>query len=126
MSTLKPTRARIHALSLTAFTVLLTSLVVAGAASAQSAAASGAASASEARKNETTRREPTAYESVSPFVYDALGATPSIRLPALSGARAQGRAPESKKVASGDRVANEAASTQSSLESPHRTDTAAR
>lgn len=80
MSTPNTTTARIRTLSTAVSTALLAALVTVGPASAQSGASTVA---SEARKNEATKRPSASTESVGPFVYEALGATPSIRLPAL-------------------------------------------
>jgi hypothetical protein len=80
------TNPRIRALSTAVSTALLAGLIAVGPASAQSGAASPDASA--ARKSETTKPQSVSTESVGPFVYEALGATPSIRLPSLFAGRA--------------------------------------
>jgi len=98
MSKLNSTGARIRALSVAVSTALLAGLIAAGPARAQSDA-----DASEPRKNETTKRQAASNESVGPFVYEALGATPSIRLPALfTGRVASGSAKEESRHAKVD------------------------
>lgn len=88
MNTLNPMSMRIRALSTAVSTALLAGLIAVGPASAQSGAAG--TDASEARKSETTKPKSASNESVGPFVYEALGATPSIRLPALFASRVAG------------------------------------
>lgn len=101
MNTPNPTNTRIRALSAAVSTALLAGLIAVGPASAQSGAAS--TNASEAAKNETTKQQSASTESVGPFVYEAIGATPSIRLPALfTGRAASAPAKEESKQAKVD------------------------
>jgi len=101
MSKLNSTGARIRALSVAVSTAPLAGLIAAGPARAQSDAAG--TDAYELRKNETTKRQAASNESVGPFVYEALGATPSIRLPALfTGRVASGSAKEESRHAKVD------------------------
>jgi hypothetical protein len=101
MSTLNPMSMRIRALSTAVSTALLAGLIAVGPVRAQSGAAGS--DASEARKSETTKRQSASTESVGPFVYEALGATPSIRLPALfTGRVASGSAKEESRHAKVD------------------------
>jgi hypothetical protein len=100
MNTPNPTSKRIRALSTAVTTALLAGLVAVSPASAQSGASTDA---SEARKNQTTKRPSASTESIGPFVYEALGATPSIRLPALfAGHAASASAKDESKQAKVD------------------------
>jgi hypothetical protein len=62
-------------------TLLVALLTTANVATAQSGAAPERAPSAEPAKNATTLRAAKQHDPFSPFVWDALGATPSIRLP---------------------------------------------
>lgn len=103
MNTLQAKHERGPWLSRAAGATLMTALIAAGPAAAQSAPPADTA---RSREDATTKTTPTAHVPSGPFVYDALGATPSIRLPALFGKRTQA---DSKEVAAGDRARKDAA-----------------
>lgn len=80
---------------------LLTGVLASGPASAQSAVRAAAAPPS-ASQDATTRREVVTHDPFSPFVYDALGATPSIQLPAFLGKPGRARAVDQSAVPSAE------------------------
>lgn len=61
--------------------LLVALLTLAGMATAQSAAAADRAPSAEPAKNATTSQAVKQHDPFSPFVWDVLGATPSVRLP---------------------------------------------
>ena len=61
--------------------LLVAFLTAAGIATAQSGAAPERAPSAEPARNATTSQVTKQHDPFSPFVWDALGATPSIRLP---------------------------------------------
>lgn len=85
MRNLHPTPTLRRARSLAKATILLTGLLSLGGAYAQSTAPGYAESAKDA----TTSRPLPAHDPFSPFVYDALGATPSIHFSTTRAQRAE-------------------------------------
>jgi len=79
MNTLQSSRTPV--LSLGRAGLLAALLTAAGVATAQSGAAPDRAPATESAKNVTTSQTTKRHDPFSPFVWDVLGATPSIRLP---------------------------------------------
>ena len=79
MSTLQTSRAPVRILARTS--LLVAFLTTVGIASAQPGAAPERASPVEPAKNATTSQAVKQHDPFSPFVWDVLGATPSIRLP---------------------------------------------
>lgn len=119
MKTLQSKHTRGPRLSVAAGVALTTALIAGGQAAAQSA---NPADAARSREDATTKPAPTAHIPSGPFVYDALGATPSIRLPALFGKPTQG---DSKEVAAGVR-AQKGVAVKAAAPSAERIGTAAR
>lgn len=70
-----------HGRILARTSLLVAFVTVAGIASAQSRAAPERAPSAEQAKNATTSQAAKQHDPFSPFVWDVLGATPSIRLP---------------------------------------------
>lgn len=118
MKDLLPIRGRVPALAIVTAAILSACQVPGPAVRAQLAAPTDATSASENHLNEQTKYTMKLIDPFSPFVYDALGATPSIRLPALGSVRKPAPASESIEAAAAGR------STDQGLPKP--TDTAAR
>ena len=79
MSTLQSSRTPVHTLARVGLVVAF--LTTAGMATAQSGIAPERAPSAEPAKNGTTLQAVKQHDPFSPFVWDALGATPSIRLP---------------------------------------------
>jgi len=77
---------------------------------AQSASAADTAPAADTRRDGTSNRRQVAFDAPGPFTYDALGATPSIRLPGQAAARTTQLAPEPKDM----RAANQGAKQKTS------------
>jgi hypothetical protein len=111
--------------AVSAAAALLTGLLAGGPAAAQSAGPAAAATI-PASQNATTSREAVSHDPFSPFVYDVLGATPSIRLPASSGRQALARAAATDKASSSDRAAKGAEATPTVAVTAERAGTAAR
>jgi hypothetical protein len=125
MNSLRPKRMHIRGSSVTTAAALLIGLLVAGQAAAQSSGPV-AVDPTHAKQDATTKRGPVAHDPFSEFTYDALGATPSLRLPAFIRKLARASAVESSDVSSVDRTETDAAAKAAVAARPERTGTAAR
>jgi hypothetical protein len=121
MTNLLPIGARAPALAIFTAAALSACQVPGTAARAHFAAPTAAAGVSESNSDASTYSSQKVIDPFSPFVYDALGATPSIRLPTLHSARKPAHASESIEAAAGGRP------TDQGVPKPtNSTDTAAR
>lgn len=117
----KPTTLRTLSRATIRAALLVGGLVLAGAASAQTSATPDRASSEAVAKNATTSTAAVQHDPFSPFVYDALGATPSIRLPFQRSA-----SPASKQAETKGRDAARQESSPSVSAAGQRTETVAR
>jgi hypothetical protein len=125
MNSLQSKRTHIRGLSVAAAAALLIGLFTAGQAAAQSSGPA-AAPATQIPQDVTTRRGSVAHDPFSEFTYEALGATPSLQLPAFIRKLARPSAVESSDVTSVDRAESDAAAKAAVAARPERTGTAAR
>ena len=125
MNSLQSKRTHIHSPSVAAAAALLIGLFTAGQAAAQ---LSGpvAVDPTNSKQDVTTRHGPVAHDPFSEFTYEALGATPSLQLPAFIRKLARASAVESSDASSVDRTETDAAAKATVAARPDRTGTAAR
>ena len=124
MSSPQSKRTHLRGFSLATSAGLLAGLLATGQAAAQATGPANAG-ASQPTQDEGTKREPVAHDPFSPFVYDVLGATPSIRLPAFFGKQTRAAA-DANEPSSADRIAKDGAAKPTVAAAAGRTDTAAR
>src|SRR4029453_14129399 len=115
----KPTTVRTLSRATIRAALLIGGLVLAGAANAQTSATPDRAASEAVAKNATTSTAAAQHDPFSPFVYDALGATPSIRLPFQRSASPAAKQAEAKERDVAQKESAPSAAVQ-------RTDTAAR
>lgn len=125
MNSLQSKRTRVHGSSVTAAAALLIGLFAAGQAAAQSSGPA-AVDTIHAKQDVTTKRGPVANDPFSEFTWDALGATPSLQLPAFIRKLARPSAVESSDVSSVDRTETDAAAKATVAARPDRAAAATR
>jgi hypothetical protein len=118
-------RTHIHGSSVAAAAALLIGLFTTGQAAAQSSGPV-AVDPTRAKQDVTTKHGPVAHDPFSEFTYEALGATPSLQLPAFIRKLARASAVESPDVSSVDRTETDTAAKATAVVRPDRTGTAAR